>query len=421
MNTEELIVNPRILRVVLTLALYIVLPVVIIAIFKRKRWMQRCGTVIAAYGAGLLMALTGLSHFPADSMEELVFSQWQNTIMNITVPLAIPLLLINCDFRLWIRALPKTVVALLVGVASVLASVFLTYLVMQSSDVPELGKLCAMLTGMYTGGTMNFNALGVSFNVDKSLMAMVLAFDMLFTVPIFFFFLGGGYKLFRKWLPFSDETTPVFRRKKSSVEPPVSEVEDYRDMFSRDNFPGMMLGLLLSVAFLLIGLGVSYLLWRIGWIPSDPDAPELPIFNELVVILSITTLSIVASFSKRIHNLPKTFELGMFFILIFSVVLASLFDWRAVQPNSLQIGLLVLLILMGTMLIHALLCRLTRVSGDLYSISLVALLCSPPFIPPVVGAMGNKKVLMSGIVIGLVGYAVGTYLGVAVALLLHAI
>ena len=32
--------------------------------------------------------------------------------------------------------------------------------------------------------------------------------------------------------------------------------------------------------------------------------------------------------------------------------------------------------------------------------------------------MKNKKVLISGIVIGLVGYAVGTYLGVAIAFLL---
>jgi uncharacterized membrane protein len=29
--------------------------------------------------------------------------------------------------------------------------------------------------------------------------------------------------------------------------------------------------------------------------------------------------------------------------------------------------------------------------------------------------MGNKKVLISGIVIGLIGYAIGTYLGVALA------
>jgi uncharacterized membrane protein len=32
--------------------------------------------------------------------------------------------------------------------------------------------------------------------------------------------------------------------------------------------------------------------------------------------------------------------------------------------------------------------------------------------------MGNRKVLISGIIIGLVGYAVGTYLGIGMAYLL---
>ena len=63
-------------------------------------------------------------------------------------------------------------------------------------------------------------------------------------------------------------------------------------------------------------------------------------------------------------------------------------------------------------------CRIAHVSGDLFCVCQIALLCSPPFVPPVVGAMQNKKVLISGIVIGLVGYAIGTYLGVLIAFVL---
>jgi uncharacterized membrane protein len=68
--------------------------------------------------------------------------------------------------------------------------------------------------------------------------------------------------------------------------------------------------------------------------------------------------------------------------------------------------------------LHILFSRIFKVDGDLFTVAHVGLLYSPPFVPPVVGAMGNKKVLISGIVIGLVGYAIGTYLGVAVAGLL---
>jgi uncharacterized membrane protein len=192
-------------------------------------------------------------------------------------------------------------------------------------------------------------------------------------------------------------------------------------MTSRDNLPGMLFGLLLSVSFLAIGCALSYVLWRIGWVAPNPEEPERPVFNEMVVILTVTTLSIIASFSDRVRNLPKTFELGMFFILVFSVMLASMFDYRAVQGDTLFIGLLVSMVIFGALLLHLLFCRLFRISGDLYSISLIALLCSPPFVPPMMGAMGNKKVLISGIVIGLIGYAVGTYLGFGVALLLHAV
>jgi uncharacterized membrane protein len=59
-------------------------------------------------------------------------------------------------------------------------------------------------------------------------------------------------------------------------------------------------------------------------------------------------------------------------------------------------------------------CRIFKVSGDLFCVTIVGLTCSPPFIPPIVSAMGNRKVLISGITIGLVGYAIGTYFGVAV-------
>ncbi len=392
--------------------------------------MQRFGTVIAAYTAGLLMAVTGITHFPADSMEEMYFSSWQSSLMSFSVVVAIPLLLFNCDFRLWTRALPKTILALLSGLVAVVLTVIICYrLALTSmpqtdtvgSDISQLGKICAMLTGMYTGGTLNFNALGASLGVNKSLMAMVLAFDMLITVILYFFLLGGGYRLFRKLLPFTDETTPAFRHQLRQMPPPVTDVENYHGMTSRDNLPGMLVGLLLSLSFLAVGCALSYLLWRIGWIAPDPDEPDQPVLNEMVIILTVTTLSVIASFSDRIRNLPKTFELGMLFILLFSVILASLFDWRAVQGSTLLIGLLVLMVVVGAMLFHLLFCRLFRVSGDLYSVSLIALLCSPPFVPPVIGAMGNKKVLVSGIVIGLIGYAVGTYLGVGVALLLHAV
>ena len=387
-------------RVYVIIGLYILVPVLIIEAFKRLKWMEKVGTVVAAYTIGILFALTGFVHFEAGTEAQVVFSKLQSTLMSLTVPLAIPLMLFNCDFRLWTKALPKTIWSLAGGITAVLVAVVSGYFLFRTPEIPEFNKVAAMMTGIYTGGTMNFNALGASLGVDKTLMAIVLAFEMVLTTPYIFFIIGGGYKIFRKILPYQDVT----RRGRTDENVASKDVENYRGMLSRENIGGMLAGLGLSVLFLAIGAGLA--LWLTGKL------------NELVIILTITTLSIIASFFKKVRELPKTFELGMFFILIFSVIVSSLFDIHSVNGGSLMIGLFVAWVMVIAAALHLLFCRIAHVSGDLFCVSQIALLCSPPFVPPVVGAMQNKKVLISGIVIGLVGYAVGTYLGVAIAMIL---
>lgn len=390
------------LRVYLILALYLIAPVLIINAFRRWTWAQKIGTVVMAYAVGILLALTGACSFEAGSAAALTFGKLQSTIMNVAVPLAIPLMLFNCDFKLWTKALPKTIWSLCGGLLAVLTAVISGYFLFRNAGIPEFEKAAAMLTGIYTGGTMNFNALGASLGIDKSVMAVVLAFQMVLTTPYIFFLLAGGYKLFRKALPYNDITRRGREDNKPEQQP--MDIEDYAGMFSRDNFPGMLKGLGLSLLFLAIGAGLALLLTGT--------------LNELVVILTITTLAIIASFFRPVRELKKTFELGMFFILIFSVIVASLFDWHSVNGGAMMIGCFVAWIIVVSALLHLLFCRITKVSGDLFTVSQVALLCSPPFVPPIVGAMGNKKVLISGIVVGLIGYAIGTYLGVALFYLL---
>lgn len=388
------------IRVYVVIALYVLVPVLIIESFKRWRWMRKVGTVVAAYAIGILFALTGFVHFDAGTVEAVSFSKIQSILMSVTVPLAIPLMLFNCDFKLWTKALPKTLWSLVGGVGAVLFAVISGYFIFRTPDVPEFNKVAAMMTGIYTGGTMNFNALGASLGVDKTVMAIVLAFEMVLTTPYIFFIIGGGYKVFRKILPYDDIT----RRGRKDEEVETKDIENYEGMLAKNNAGGMFIGLGLSILFLAIGAGLALLLTGT--------------LNELVVILTITTLSIIASFFKKVRELPKTFELGMFFILIFSVIVASLFDIHSVNGGSLMIGMFVGWVMIIAAGMHLLLCRIMHVSGDLFCVSQIALLCSPPFVPPVVGAMKNKKVLISGIAIGLVGYAIGTYLGVAIAMLL---
>ena len=58
------------------------------------------------------------------------------------------------------------------------------------------------------------------------------------------------------------------------------------------------------------------------------------------------------------------------------------------------------------------------IQPDEFIITSTALSNSPPFVPVVAAALKNKEVVIPGMIIGVIGYAIGNYLGVAVAYLL---
>ena len=378
--------------------IYLLFPVIIIILFQKYSIVQKIGTVLFAYFIGIVMALSGLFPAPAESIEMRTIQDW---FMNITVPLAIPLMLFNCNFKLWTKSLPKTFTALICGLIAIVVSVIISYLVFKSSKIQDLPDLSALMVGIYTGGTMNFAAIGKALNIDPNLLITSLTFEMLITFPFIVFLIAGGFRIFRKFLPYSDKSITI---EINGNDLENGSFESYKGMLQKSTFPKTLIGLGLSFLFMAIGAGLSILI-----------TGKL---NELVVILTITTLGILASFNQKVRELPKTFELGMFFILIFSIVVASQFDIQSISKDVFNIFWFVLVVLCLSIFVHFLLCRLFKVSGDLFTVAIVGMLCSPPFIPPVVGAMRNKKVLISGIVIGLIGYAVGTYLGVLMSVIL---
>ena len=384
----------------LTLIGYFIIPVLIILLFNKYRWARSIGTVIMAYAVGIIAALIGFLPTGTEPGAEALESM-QKTLMNVTVPLAIPLMLFNSDFKLWTKSLPKTMAVLIGGLVSILIAVVSGYFLFRNAGIPQFDRVAAMMTGIYTGGTMNFSALGNMLEVDPSLITMTLTFEEIATLPFIVFIVAGGYKVFRKLLPAQADGTAAETEEAFKTE----SFENYKGMLQPKTFGRMMLGFLLSLGMLAVGAGLSLLITHK--------------LNELIVILTITTLAIAASFSPKVRALPKTFELGMFFILIFSIVVASKFDIHAIK-GSLQILWFILFVMLTSIILHTIICKIFKVEGDLFTVGHISLLCSPPFVPPVVEAMGNRKVLLSGIVIGLAGYAAGNYLGVLIAWMLGA-
>ena len=124
--------------------------------------------------------------------------------------------------------------------------------------------------------------------------------------------------------------------------------------------------------------------------------------------------------TPTIQKFDKSYDLGMYLIYIFSMAIASMADLSNLQimENLNMIAFLTFAIFVS-LFIHAIICRLLKVNADSMVISSVAFINSPPFVPMISNAMKNRTALVTGITSGLMGYAVGNYLGILMARLLN--
>ena len=113
-----------------------------------------------------------------------------------------------------------------------------------------------------------------------------------------------------------------------------------------------------------------------------------------------------------------SFPVGMYFILIFCLVFSSMTDIRNFSIESWPILVYIIIAVPGALLLHALLSKIFKVDVDNFMVISTSLSMSPPLVPVVAGALKNKEIIIPGLVVGIIGYAIGNYLGVLIAWIL---
>lgn len=386
-------------RIVICTVLYLLGPIGIIFLYQKFRFLSKVGTIVLAYALGIVMSFTGISDSSLVGRGELTF--FKDALQSVCVPLAIPLMLFSSDFRAWTKSLKSTFVAFLCGVVAISVAVTLSFLFFKGGGIAELDKAAGLMMGFYTGGTPNVASLKMALQPSSETFLLVNTFEIFITFFFLAFLVAGGYRLVRKVLRYQDDSS---LDKGNRVD--TGQFENYQGMLRFRVWKRLFPALLVAVGV----FAVAGLLSR-KFIPVD--------YQVVSVILVITTLSILLSFWKYLRKTPKMFELGMYFILVFSTVIASDFQISKVTGETATslMGFIAVVLLLSVS-VHLLLAKLTRVDADLFTISAVGLIFSPPFVPAVAGLMKSQRCLISGIVVGLMGYAVGNYLGVAMYMFL---
>lgn len=397
------------IQVIIYALLFLFLPALVIFACRKVSFLGKIGPILILYIIGVLLGqIPGLNNDAAFKLKD--------TVTTVMIPLALPMMLFGCRFNFKdMKGVGKSLIA---GLVAVIVATTLGYIFF-GSHIEDGPKVAGLLVGCETGGTINMAALKQALAFPEERYVLLNSFDMLVCFAYFVFLLSVGIKWFRKVLPHKSVSAGESSAE-GDVNSDVLENNQYKDLWSWRGI-GQLFKILLTVicCILLSAVVVAIVGVAIALINGDPVSLKTATgsFNAgwfmPVFILSLTTIAIIASFLKPVRKMNYSYDAGLYLIYIFSLAVASMADVTKLNFGSELYTLLFLVsIIFGSLLLQLLLSILLKVEADMMIVTSVSLINSPPFVPMMVTAMKNRKVLVPGITVGIIGFAIGNYLGV---------
>jgi uncharacterized membrane protein len=364
----------------MTQVLLIVLsPALFMWLEKKVKPIEVLGPVVICYIFGAALANFGIFPINAAISQEIV---------EASVPLSIPLLLFSTDFVKWLRMAKSTLLSFVIILVVVMVVSCITSIYFKNT-MEDYWQVAGMLVGVYTGGTPNMSAIGLALDVHKETFLIMNAADLVFGGSYFFLAISVVHRFISKFLP---------AYKFTGNEEVVGETSPFkpRDIFTYIGillFSGLILGASIGAAMLFTGK-----------------------MNVTIIILGITSLGIAASFNKKIRSYKCSYNIGQYLLLVFCVGVGSLADIsKLATAGSMNYFLFTAIVMYTSITLHFFFCWVFKIDRDTAMITSIAGIYGPAFVGPVCQSLKNREIIVSGLTSGLVGMALGNYLGIGLA------
>ena len=421
-----------VLTVIAVIAIF-TLPIFIVWLTRKFKLLGAVGAIVICYLVGFAFSAIGLSGHDYDK-------GLTTTIAYVLVALSIPLVLFSINLKS-VKTLAKGTIigyslCIVSAVVVAVAMFFITRLFMEGTD-----KLAAMTIGLYTGGTPNLNAIGISLkagsenisaaNLSDSIVGGLYFLLIISVMPKVYGAIlkhrekrAGGKKGARN-AAVSDsgasakaDANAINGTREASADEQAVTVEsapveepkkdDYTFGFSiKDKKSVLKLigAFFLAVACLGVGALLEFLI--------EGTVGE----NLLYILISVSVGGVAFSFITPVREIKGQYPLGMYLILFFSIALAMSIDWTVFLTDILPTLAFFAVAQVSVVLLHLLLCKIFRIDGDTALITSTAGVYGPPFIAPAAKACRRPDLIAPGIICASLGLAIGTVLGYGVGML----
>ena len=352
----------------------------------RYRWARDVGAALIAILLGA--ALSNLGFVP-------VGSPVYEGIFGPVTSLAIVWLLISVRFDDMREAGPTMLAAFLIGVAGTAIGALVGATVLAGDFGDAAWKLAGVTTGTYSGGSLNFVAVGRELGLPPSLFAAATAADNIVTAIWF-----GATLMLPLWLSRRERTAAAEVPAMNALpeEAPGRTASSLPSIHHAPELRTLDLTVLFALGFALI--------WASGRLSAA--VPAVP------SVLWLTTLALAAGQIPAV--LLVTVALHLFFALV--GISSRISEIASVGPQVLYLMAIVVgvhgLVLFG-------IGRLARLSPDTLSVASQAAIGGPTTAMAMAIARRWPALILPGMAVGLLGYAIGNYLGFGIAYLTRAL
>lgn len=373
---------------------------------QRYRWAAKLTGAIIALVLAIIFSNFGI--IPMDA------PTW-DIIWGYVVPIAIPLLLLQCNMKKIGKETGKLLIIFIIGSVGTTFGTVTGFFLLRDY-IPELAGVAGVFTGSYIGGTVNLAALSAAFGVSGEMISAVTVADNILMAIYFFVLISiPSIHFFRKFYkhPYVDKVEKIASCSSENK-------TNAADFWQRKEISLKDLSFAISTAFAIVTLAklISMLFEYI--IPNSGTIWQMLYILLTNLYLWITTISMLcATFAHKFFGEIKCAnELGTFLIYLFFFVIGV----PASIPMIITHSPLLLVFALIVVVVNMLFCL---IGGKILNFNLEdIILASNANIggPTTAAAMAVSKgwVELIGpiMLIGTLGYVIGTYFGLIVGNLL---
>lgn len=359
-----------------------------------KAFFQRVPVLVFAYLVPSLLVMAGV--IPAEA-------PIYGDIMRFVLPASLLLLTLSIDLKGIYRLGPKALILFFSATAGIIIGGPVALFLFQDHLPADIWKGFAALAGSWTGGGVNFVAVGVSVGASETLLGMMVIVDVVvaYTWTALLMFFASKYKHIDRMHGADNQMVEELRARVESFQKSTARISTTSDFM-----------VLIGVAF-----GAAWLARQIGlWLP--PIGGIFDSFAWMIVI--VTAFGVILSFTPfRAYEGAGASKLGtlMLYMLIGVIGVKADFTKIAEYPMLIAAGATWMLI---HILVVYLVMRFTKAPLFFMAVGSQANVGGVASAPIVASAF-HPALATVGVLLGVAGYVVGTYAGLLTAYLMQLI